>query len=487
MRGPVMRALVIVMWLGGVAAADDVCAPVSATDKKALEIDVKAFIDHAHPTEKPHADEYTPGLGWVFTVGCREATGAVYVDVSQDRVGKTERHRRNYVLSVARDHQVTVIEESTSTITDDWMEWADEGRLAVIAQLDLDGDGKRDLIFSHHEHEGGSMDGYDSLVALLGTGKRVPLVTVTNLASQTVGDHELVIGAHDRDSDRTVFTCVMKDFTIARCPAAVKPQQRADRNWKSDATPARQHVIAFLESKNLDDVGNRLFVHTHPEVATYLDQIASQLGDTRCKPAPLADDTKAKLTAWAMKQGADGSTLTIAEECGSYAWVQYLRRGDPDVYEFLMSTSGAEPTKVQKFKSDVNLDGPMPRTHSYIGSFFTHGATIVGWVLRGENLYVIANGKTVATSHGHYEAYLFDRRWYQEPSFDLFSETGNGFWHATPTGLERIDAELVRDHEAKRAAIQTLLDDDPSHDAKYLAALKLLGADAKLIAEAKKL
>ncbi|HEY0251674.1 MAG TPA: hypothetical protein VGC41_09115, partial [Kofleriaceae bacterium] len=75
-----------------------------------------------------------------------------------------------------------------------------------------------------------------------------------------------------------------------------------------------------------------------------------------------------------------------------------------------------------------------------------------------------------------------------EDSFDLVVETGNGYHHPTPTGFERVDAEPMKAHELRRAALELVLaPGDPTKDDKYLAALRLLGADAKLIAECKKL
>jgi hypothetical protein len=60
-------------------------------------------------------------------------------------------------------------------------------------------------------------------------------------------------------------------------------------------------------------------------------------------------------------------------------------------------------------------------------------------------------------------------------------------WHATPSGRERLDLALVRDHEARRAALALLTQSSPTSAAKYIAALQLLGADKALIADIKRL
>jgi hypothetical protein len=42
---------------------------------------------------------------------------------------------------------------------------------------------------------------------------------------------------------------------------------------------------------------------------------------------------------------------------------------------------------------------------------------------------------------------------------------------------------MVKPHEAYRAALEHVLDDPPSNGPTYLAALRTLGANAKLVAE----
>ncbi len=119
---------------------------------------------------------------------------------------------------------------------------------------------------------------------------------------------------------------------------------------------------------------------------------------------------------------------------------------------------------------------------AHVERWFIHGGSVVGIAMGGQNLWVIADGKVVATTKGdNLKLYAYDDRW-SETSGD-----GGVLWHATPTGRDRLDLALVRDHEARRAAIVLLSQSPPTGGAKYIAALQLLGADTALVAEVKKL
>ena len=98
---------------------------------------------------------------------------------------------------------------------------------------------------------------------------------------------------------------------------------------------------------------------------------------------------------------------------------------------------------------------------------------------------VIANNKIVAQSHGDIARYVYDRAWL-EKSFDVIVDGGR-FMHPTPTGIEKLDRDAVKDHETQRLALEQVLDNPASNDSGYLAALRTLGADAKLVAECKAL
>ena len=110
---------------------------------------------------------------------------------------------------------------------------------------------------------------------------------------------------------------------------------------------------------------------------------------------------------------------------------------------------------------------------------------MIGVVIRNDNLAVIANGKIVAQSHGTISHYLYDTRWH-ERSLDLVVDSGT-IMHPTPTGIEKLDRTLIKDRETHRLARDLVSTGSASHDPAYLAALRTLGADEKLVAECKAL
>ena len=113
-----------------------------------------------------------------------------------------------------------------------------------------------------------------------------------------------------------------------------------------------------------------------------------------------------------------------------------------------------------------------------------HGDKLVGVLIGAQNLWIVVDGKVVATSHGEIRFYTAGNG-ASAPSRDIIDDSG-ALWHATPTGREKLDPALVRDHEQRRKAID-LVNGDASRAPAYLAALELLGADPKLVAECKAL
>ncbi len=506
-------------------AASSVCTAPTGAEAAKAKTRALAWIDQQFPDEKQGSASDTTGKELVFNARCKDGS-AVFVDVSQDRALKktkadTYPTRRNYVLRIDGD-QIEIIAARTSTASIGWMEWADEGRLAVLARVDLDGDGTADLVWTDHEHEGGAMSTWDHLSVRFATGKTAPIVRVKNLADARVVKGQLVIAGQDNDG-RAICACVGKDLRVARCAAAASLQRAADRPFVAQdlaslgdapdrdlavgwldtlgvkpsaallaelpaTTPgqkAERGVASFLASKQLDNAFQALFEQPHAEAIGYFDQLASQLGDQRCTPSPLTDETRAKLSAWAAKQDSDAHEAELTAECGAYAWVEWDHRGDQEHDEILVSLDGPEPARVVTFKSEQVLGANQVQGHVYDGAFFQRGDVTVGFVIHGKNLSVIANNKVVAQSHGEIVRYGYDRRW-GERSPDLLVDSGT-IMHPTPTGLEKLDRDLVKPHEAYRAALERVLDNPPSNSPAYLAALSTLGADARLIAACKAL
>lgn len=487
-----------------------------------------ALIDTQHPDERGPKTTAPDEAVLVINVGCKDATGVI-LDISQDRLPtKREENafglRRNYLMRVTPS-AVEVLAEDTSTLSENWMEWADQGRISLLAQADLDGDGALDIVYSDHEHEGGAMGSEDIIHVRYATGKIGESGMVKDLGDVQVLGSQVIVAGQTR-AGAAFYACLQRDLHLAPCPASAPVQKAADRLAIIDryiaiedgdipdrerlaqelaalgvsakrraplvaAAPETQatdrvarRVTAFLVKANLVEPPPMPDVITqrHAEARTYLDDLATKLGDTPCTPTPLTADDTARAKAWVAKQDAKPGDVQIAPAgCGPYVWVGWIGQNDSKRREVMLGRDG---TRILGFTYD--LDMPSSRVFEHAESWFSHGASIVGIVIGSQNLWVVTGGKVVAQSKGDKLAfYAYDDRW-SETSSDVFVD-GGVLWHATPTGRERLDLALVRDHEARRAAIALVSQGVPTNDAKYIAALQLLGADKALIADAKKL
>src|SRR5262249_55849046 len=152
---------------------------------------VRTWLDAQHAGDKPRQESEH---AFSLAVGCRDPKGFVPVGVAQDRGKGADATRWNYILRVS----ATAIEEldsRTSTASDHWEEWADEGGLELVAQVDLDGDGALDIVIGHYEHEGGSSMSYTGLVAQLASGKTVDIARAGSLVDVQLVQGQLVVGA----------------------------------------------------------------------------------------------------------------------------------------------------------------------------------------------------------------------------------------------------------------------------------------------------
>lgn len=500
------------------------CVAPAEAERAEIQQRVLAWIDQQFPGELPDVDQGERALG--FSPGCKQGR-AVSLSVSQDRTFKkpvdTDRLRRNFVLRV-EGGRIESIAARTSTASFDWMEWADEGGLAVYGLIDLDGDGTGDLVWSDFRHEGGSMSTSETLSVRFATGRIAPIATVQNLADLRVVQGQLVIAGRARHDARAVYGCVGKDLRVAPCAAAARLQRVADQvaaataltelpeapdrdlavEWLDTlgvkappellaalpATPAAQkaqrHVAKFLASKQLDGAFESVFEQPHPEAAAYLDRLASGLGDRPCTPAPLGAATRRKLDAWVARQDASPQwQIEIIPACGTYAWARWTSRSE-HMTEALVGFDGPEPVQVaeleeEKVNEEVTGRNGVPDP-GYGSSFFQHGATTVGFVIRNHDLLVIAQDKIVARRQGTFARFAYRRGW-GEVSADLVI-AGDAVLHATPAGLETVDRPAVKQRVALRAALERVVDGRyPSSAPDYLAALRTLGADGTLIAE----
>ena len=501
------------------------CTPPTSAERSAVEKRALAWIDAQHPTEIGATSK--TGLELVVNMGCKDASGAIVLDISQDRTPKHPRSdfdgtRRNYLLRVTPT-AIDVIAEDISTYSMNWMEWADEGRIVLLAQVDVDGDGALDIVYSDHEHEGGAMDTHDTVRVRFATGRTGEGAQVDNLGGVAVMGGTFVVSGRTR-SDRVIYVCMGRDLRLAPCAAARPLQAVADRERcahelvfdpgelpdrdrlatcltllgvppkrRSELVAAapetqpsdRVHrmVIEFLVKAHLVEPAPMPAVirQRHPDSRVYLDKLASTLGDTACTRTPLAADDAARAQAWIEKQQRDAQDPVVAPTaCGPYVWVSW--RGDSGVRR--QALLGRDGSRILGFTFEQEMPGGSALGH--IESWFVHAGTLVGIAHDAQNLWVVANGKVVAQTKGAVALYRADDRW-DETASSIFVDDGT-LWHATPTGRERLDRTLVKDHEARRAAIALLSQrSSPPIDAKYIAALQLLGADKALIAEAKKL
>lgn len=513
------------------------CKALTSTERADIKKRVLAWIDVRHPDERgTTAPTGGVDLDLEISFGCKETSGSLVLDLSQDRVPAKPKPdtrggvRRNYVLRVSQS-AIDVIAESTTTMRTDWMEWADEGRISLLAQIDLDGDGSFDAVYSNHEHEGGATGSYDRIHVRYANGKLGDSGQVMNLVDVRLVANQLVVAGSTK-SGIVFYACLDRDLHLARCAAAAGLQQAADRRaiidrysqmdasslpdrellaqelailgiagkravllaaaQETSATDrAQRKVTAFLVKANLVEPAPMpdIISQTHAEARSFVDDLATKLGDTPCTTTPLSADDTARATAWLRKQDEKAASIVIEPStCGPYMWVAWwpMSKGDGKRREVLLGRDGTTRIVGFTYEYEPMMDAMSHGALMHQDNWFTHGGTIVGVAIGGQNLWVIADSRIVAQTKGDNLAfYRYDDRW-DETARDVFVDGGT-LWHATPTGRERFDLALVRDHEARRAAIALLSQATPSSNAKYIAALQLLGADKALIAECKKL
>lgn len=505
------------------------CTAPTPAERAAVKKRVFAFIDAKHPSERGVTAESRDDSGLVVQLGCKESSGALVLDISQDREPAKPTPgaygtRRNYLMRVSAT-AIDVLAEDTSTLSMNWMEWADMGRISLLAQVDIDGDGALDVVYSDHEREGGAISSYDFIHVRYASGKLGESAQIEGLVDVKLVKNQLVLAGQNRN-DEIIYVCLARDLHVAPCAASAPLQRAADRRAivsryraidPSDlpdrdvlaqelamlgipskrrapfvistrettaAERAQRRVTAFLVKANLVEPAPmpELVTQTHAEARTFLDDLATKLGDTPCTTTPLTDAEKTTATAWVKKQDAKAADVVIAAStCGPYIWVTWsATQNDGKRRSVLLGRDGTTRILGFTYEPDMPDDGP---AHSE--KWFVHDGTIVGIAIANQHLWVIANNKAVAQTKGNLAFYRYDDRW-GETANSIFVDGGT-LWHATPTGREKLDMALVRDHEARRAAIALLQRDPPSGNPKYLAALQLLGADKALIAECKKL
>ena len=497
------------------------CDPVARAEQTRITKLVLAWVNSQHPDERL-ADDSLDGMGEYVGVGCAEPEG-VLVTMAMDRADKKTKRatvRRNYVLRVSGDH-IEVVADRTSTPSFHWMEWADEGSLGDVGTVDFDGDGRRDTLYLDNQHEGGAMHTHSSVMLRTADGAVSQLATIADLRGAEIVHGKLVVGAVDDQQHRSFFRCLDKDRQIAICPEAAALQRPWDKYdalarledytaWNRDelaadfatvgikghadlvaAMPerspearARDDVEQFLIATNQYDPADARIERTHLAATHYFSHLASQLGDQACTVPDLTDDVTKAVTAWVTRLAHQDWPVAIQPACGNYVWTTYYK-GDAQV-EVLLTVEGSTVTKVVSFPGQV-FEGPAPQSFVHQGGFFMHGAALIGLVFEDTHIYAIANGKVAMKWSGTPHVLDYDSRWsYADHSFDLVMD-GSKVIHARPYGLETIDPEPLREHQAHRTALDRVLDLYSPLDPTYVAALRTLGASPALIAECKAL
>jgi hypothetical protein len=419
--------------------------------------------------------------------GCDELTGTL-VDVHVDTTGD---HPQGYwwTLRVAQDRVERVV-EVTGMSRMDWMEWAAETSAATVALVDLDGDGRLDVVTARDDHEGGDIHHDIELSAVTTrSGKRTvitagreDIAAVTRLPSLVVA----ITGAH-----HTVYRCIGADRKLGTCPDIATAQlvERA-RDAASDLAyakelPDREQLAADLAALGIfdpallaDAPATTPQQHVQHDVARWLDeqrgertdaelaavsaaeQAAYELAlDVALGDAPCGATTKAMLAA--ARAGHVSGVATPA--CGPYVWVTWTH--DTTRVQQLVLVRGGVATPIIRGEDPASEDPTWEPEPMLSGAFHNGGAAIV----RAGRVDVVTGEDVVANQTG-----------VDYTVRGPVVTDGEHYFRAGRKGLEPVNdlaRALIAQHEAHQAALDA---DLPTADQ-----LRLLGAPAWLVDEAR--
>lgn len=504
------------------------CTRPTAKELVAIRAKLIAWIDHTYPNERSTGE---PEL----QVGCKDPDGLV-VEAHVDRgKKKTKAERSRWWILRVGNAATTVIAERTSSATENWMEWEQEGMLDVLALADLDGDGSRDILYTRTEHEGGATSSDWDLTARLATGERkvIAMHGTLDVIPQD-GQPVLAIG---QSYEHLMYRCIGHDLALTTCPAAVAVRRKqavfelaqkysgiqaaalpdreqladdlamlgvakVDRTRLAAAVPAptplqraQRHVAAFVAKVDADDDLGPLQGRPHAIAESYFASLRNQLGDTPCPTAGLsAADTK-RLASWLDAQPVPKKMMrqatSISPACGAYAWVGWDEFSNQPasgagIHREVLLALDAGLTRVLALQVEATGD-PTSSPDTHRDSMFRHGATVVIAVQHGDKLDVIANNKVVAHSSRAVQPYMFDALWADASDDLLFDPAAHAWFHPTPSGLEKIDPEPLAGHEARREALELVRTPPLAPTPVLLHALGILGAEPALVREVRAL
>lgn len=498
------------------------CTRLTAKERAAMRAKLATWIDHTYATERADAVD-----GLDVQYGCRDADGVI-VAAHVDRGTKARRTMsRWWVLRVT--DSISVLSERTSSATETWMEWAQEGSLDVLALADLDGDGKRDILFTLKEHEGGSNTSDWDVRALLATGER-KMISSHGVLDAIPQDGRVVLALGN--TEHWMYRCIEKDLALTTCPAAVAVHHHQDvfelgekysaltaatalpdreqlvddltklgvsapdRTRLAASAPettpqrrAQHHLDVWVAQLDADDDLAAIQGQPHAVAATYFGSLRGQLGDTSCAPVELTKPDRDRIFAWldaqprAKKTTRPPEGTSVSAVCGAYAWIgwdELPASGGEGVHRETLLALDPALTRVTTIKTATNGD-PTSSHSNHQDLAFKHGATVVVAILHDDQVDVVANNKVAGTRKGALESYLFDARWPDASDDLLFDPAAHTYYHPTPTGLEKIDREPMQAHEIHRAALELVRATPVANTKPFMQALARLGAPMPLV------
>jgi hypothetical protein len=429
--------------------------------------------------------------------GCDELTGTlvdVHIDVAHTGTWWT--------LRVASDHIERVV-EVTGESSMDWMEWAWETSASTLALVDLDGDGRLDVVTTRDSHEGGAVMHEIELSAVTTrTGKRTVIASVGDHVSANIDTGALVVAITSHTEQRTAFRCIGPSLALGRCPEVVLVKRTLAaqdaiaelRGATTDNLPDREALAADLAALGLFAPGllaeapiTRPSVHVQREIKRFVDdlhgdpdrtaaeadaagdiawrayetKLLAALGDKPCEPT-----TPAMLAA----ARAGHKTGLATPACGPYVWVTWEHDATRVQQLVLVTKDGSTPILRGE---DPAIGDPTWQPAPMLTGAFRKGG---GAILREGRVDIVAGDDVVANQTG---------TTYTVHAGSVITD-GTHYLHATAKGLEPLPAaaqELVIDHVAHQAALGTLSGDPLTDKVGAANALRVLGAPPALIAE----
>jgi hypothetical protein len=358
------------------------CKRPSDAEQQALARRVQRWIDHRFPREQSAGDV-------AIATGCESARGIVITADDQRGARGKDVHEeidRTFVLRVRPD-AIEVLAEKQAEGRELAMEWSDEGYVAVLALVDLDGDGVHDTLIDRVEHEGGASRSDHSLeVALTRAGNRsilagmsgqiyirgrdaVPIVLGFDfgydeppeyvcldsdlalkrcLESETLRDADRMESIADRyialkDSDVPDRELLAEELTFLGVPRAQRERLVASAPATEEPQRAQRQIAELAASLNpRDRLGEVLHPGApDPEARAYFDTLRHDLGDTSCRPHAATADVRRHAEAWVREHTIDidrengqcakagpceraaPMEIAVTPACGPYVWVSW--------------------------------------------------------------------------------------------------------------------------------------------------------------------